>query len=68
MTRGHYSHLDNYEKGNTVPLYEVRNNTWIIWAGCRIFFEKIDGMYSICKDANGDVLHLAAFTEVTIDE
>ena len=51
-----------------MKLYEVRNNTWIIWNDLRLFFEKIDGMYSICKDSKGDVIHLAAFVEVEIDE
>lgn len=27
-------------------------------------FKKIDGMYSICKDANNKTIYLAAWTEV----
>lgn len=51
-----------------MKLYEVRNNTWVIWNGERIFFMHIDGMYSLCKDEKGDLLHPVAFAEVEIDE
>lgn len=51
-----------------MKLFEVKNNTWIIWEGRRLFFKKIDGMYSICKDEKDDVIHLAAYAEVEIDE
>lgn len=33
-----------------------------------LFFDHIDGMYSLCKDKNGNVVHLAAWTEVEIME
>jgi len=60
--------MDAYGSGDKVKLYDIPNNTWIIWAGCRIFFEKIDGMYAKCKDARGNALLLDATAEVTIDE
>ncbi len=68
MTRGHYSHMDKYESGDKVKLYEVPKNTWIIFNGMRLLFEKVDGMYSICKTEDGQVLHVAAYAEVNLDE
>lgn len=29
-----------------------------------VFFDHIDGMYSFCKDAAGNIMHLQAWTEV----
>ena len=29
-----------------------------------VFFDHIDGMYSYCKNKDGEVVHLAAWTEV----
>ena len=31
-----------------------------------ILFNHIDGMYSYCKNENGDIIHPAAWTEVEI--
>lgn len=31
-----------------------------------IFFDHIDGMYSYCTNQEGDVVHLAAWTEVEV--
>ena len=31
-----------------------------------VMFNHIDGMYSYCKDKDGNVVHLAAWTEVEI--
>lgn len=31
-----------------------------------IFFDHIDGMYSFCVDNEGNIIHLAAWTEVEI--
>ena len=39
-----------------------------IQSGDIIFFDHIDGMYSFCKNSNGDLVHLAAWTEVEIVE
>lgn len=51
-------------------LYEVPNNTRVV---CTIdgmdfeyLFHHIDGMYSYCTDSKGEVVHLAAWTEVEI--
>jgi hypothetical protein len=31
-------------------------------------FHHIDGMYSLCTDDNGDIIHLRAWTEVKVIE
>ncbi len=56
-----------------MPLYEVPRNTRIILDmgdGERIplNFEHIDGMYSLCRDDEGKIVHLAAWTTVEIAE
>ena len=51
-----------------MKLFEVRKHTWVIFEGQRIYLDHIDGMYSYCKDEQGNVIHLAAWTEVEIDE
>ena len=65
-----------------MKLYEVPNNTKIrvisearTPASHRDFeseeildFHHIDGMYSFCKDKDGNTVHLAAWTEVEIVE
>lgn len=51
-------------------LYNVPRKTWIKTdLGENIlFFDHIDGIYSFCKDEEGNVVHLSAFTEVEIME
>ena len=50
-------------------LYEVPRDTRVVLAnGLEVNFQRIDGMYSYCTDDDGDVIHLAAWTEVTIKE
>lgn len=51
-----------------MKLYEVRRNTWVLLNGQRFYFEHIDGAYSVCQDEQGNPVHLAAWTEVEIDE
>jgi hypothetical protein len=31
-----------------------------------LFFDHIDGMYSLCKDSKGNIVHLVAWAEVEI--
>jgi hypothetical protein len=51
-----------------VKLYEVPHNTWITTDdGFRVFFGRIDGMYSYCLTEDNEVCHIKAWTEVTID-
>lgn len=52
-----------------MKLYEVpRHSTVILDTGEEIYFYRIDGMYSYCKNKEGDVVHLPAWTEVTVKE
>lgn len=52
-----------------MKLYEVpRHSTVILDTGEEIYFYRIDGMYSYCKNKEGDVVHLPAWSEVTIKE
>ena len=51
-----------------MKLYEVPRKSWVILeeTGEQYFFDHIDGMYSFCKDMSGNVVHLAAWTEVRV--
>ena len=61
-----------------MKLYDAYRNSWVmpiedteappgarpIAAGEAVFFHHCDGMYSYCKDMNGQVVHLPAWQEV----
>lgn len=63
-----------------MKLYEVPSNTYVkvleaevpppgalaVDVGQIIYFSHIDGMYSYCKDIDGNIVHLKAWTEVEI--
>lgn len=51
-------------KKDLIPLYELKPNTQFILCGEQYMLERIDGMYSRCFDENGNLLHIAAFTDV----
>lgn len=34
---------------------------------CRLFLERSDGMYSYCKDAEDNVVHVAAWMDVEVE-
>lgn len=56
-----------------MKLYDVPRNTPIIFTDDKgekhkFFFHHIDGMYSLCKDEQGNTVHLAAWTEVEIEK
>ena len=52
-----------------MKLYEVPRDTRVVLPnGIEVDFHHIDGMYSYCVDDDGDVIHLAAWTEVTVKE
>jgi hypothetical protein len=55
-----------------MPLYNVPAGSKIIVVGDPEMvvykFFNIDGMYSYCTDKDGNVVHLAAWTEVEIVE
>ncbi len=56
--------INDWEKQDPIPLFSVRNKSYIICDGITLFFDHIDGMYSYCLDANNEVFHVAAWTEV----
>jgi hypothetical protein len=56
--------INDWDKQDPVPLYSVRNKSYVICEGIVLFFDHIDGMYSYCLDANNEVCHLAAWEEV----
>jgi hypothetical protein len=50
-------------------LYKVPNNTWIVLNnGLKLKFHHVDGMYSYCTDNKGNVYHISASEEVSIEE
>lgn len=54
-----------------MKLYEVPRNTWITVDFPeykeRLLFHRIDGAYSLCTDKDGYIYHLAAWTDVEVD-
>jgi len=52
-----------------MKLYDVpRNSTIVLQGGEEVEFKHIDGMYSYCLTQEGNVVHLKAWTEVTVKE
>jgi hypothetical protein len=54
-----------------MKLYEVPNKTHVKVVGGTdevFFFDHPDGMYSVCNDANGNLVHLYIMQEVEIAE
>lgn len=49
-----------------VKLYEVPNNTQILYEGNELTFGHIDGMFSVCFDKDNVIYHLPAWEEVEI--
>lgn len=63
-----------------MKLYDVPNKTRVrllsdiqvpigaleLKAGDEIFFDHLDGMYSLCKDKEGNTVHLIGWAEVEI--
>lgn len=50
-----------------VKLYHVpRRSLVVLPCGTRLRFHHIDGMYSYCESMTGEVVHLAAWTEVIV--
>ena len=61
-----------------MKLYECKRNTWVrvigdimvppaapdIASDEIVMFHHIDGMYSLCNDKDGNIVHLAAWAEV----
>ena len=52
-----------------MKLYEVPRDTRVVLSdGMEVNFQHIDGMYSYCTDDKGEVIHLAAWTDVEIKD
>jgi hypothetical protein len=50
-----------------MKLYEVPRHSMIVLEdGTELNFKHLDGMYSYCTDDKDNVVHIAAFTEVTV--
>lgn len=51
-----------------MKLHDVKPKTYVKVGQDTVFFDHIDGMYSLCKDMQGKTVHLAAWSEVEIDD
>jgi hypothetical protein len=65
-----------------MKLYEIKKQSWVkiisdnknpiasipTKDGDEVFFDHLDGMYSFCRNKDGHVVHLAAWTEVELVE
>lgn len=52
-----------------MKLYEVPiNSTIVLKEGVVLKFHHVDGMYSYCTDEHGNVCHIGATEEVTVEE
>ena len=52
-----------------MKLFEVPRDTRVVLSdGMEVNFHHIDGMYSYCTDDKGEVIHLAAWTDVEIKD
>ena len=50
-----------------MKLYDVPRNSRISMPdGVELNFHHIDGMYSLCTDDDGNVMHLAAWSDVEV--
>ena len=51
-----------------MKLYEVPNNNYVRIQGTEdvFYFDHLDGMYSFCKDSEGNIIHLSVGTPVEI--
>lgn len=58
--------LNDWEQGDVTPLYNLERDTHfqILGSSTVFHFLGLDGMYSRCVSPAGDMVHLAAWTEV----
>ena len=59
--------FDSYQPSSEeTELYNVPRNTVIDTPIGRVLFKHLDGMYSLCYESNGSIIHLNACTPVKI--
>ena len=57
--------INDWEKLPLTKLYDVPRETYVeTEEGDKFLFHHIDGMYSVCYDVLGNLVHLAAWTDV----
>jgi len=57
--------IKDWEPMDVKPLYDVTPKSYIqLSDGEVLFFDHLDGMYSFCLDLAGNVIHLAAWSDV----
>ena len=58
--------IRDFDKQPVTPLYSVKPKSYIQMpnTGHVFYFDHIDGMYSFCKDMQGNTVHLTAWMEV----
>jgi len=56
--------LKDFERLEPKPLFDIERNTYIESPVGLLLFDHIDGMYSLSTDLKGNMVHLAAWTEV----
>jgi hypothetical protein len=57
--------IRDYEQLPVRELYKVKPRSYIQIENDVLFFDHIDGMYSYCLTLADEIVHLAAWTEVT---
>jgi hypothetical protein len=57
--------IRDYEQLPVRELYKVKPRSYIQIKNDVLFFDHIDGMYSYCLTLADEIVHLAAWTEVT---
>lgn len=57
--------LRDWEQLDDTKLYNVENKTYIKAYDEYYFFDHVDGLYSLCKDMQDNIVHLSVFTPVT---
>lgn len=56
--------IKDWDKLPPRELYKCKPRSYVMVDDAVIFFDRIDGMYSYCKDMLGNTIHLAAWLEV----
>ena len=57
---------ETQENPNTVKLYDVPRGSKIKFFDEVLTFHHLDGMYSVCTNKDGEIVHLACFSPVEV--